>query len=203
MLSQRNMGAPLYCDTGQAGPRFGKSGSLVEWNWCHYGMVEADIHLRPLHTSIFGMYIVFGQLVCSLKGIWLRPYAVTPAKLAPDLGFRVICGVKMMPWCHGWGWYPSQTTCIHPYKINTKFKAIVTLFQGLKVAPVYCYTGQVGPRFGIQCNLWSENDERTNQSPTANVWLWWHTIIIILLNTPLLTLILASLVMSLGSTWHS
>ncbi len=31
MLSQGNMGAPLYRYTGQAGPRFEDSGSLEEW----------------------------------------------------------------------------------------------------------------------------------------------------------------------------
>ncbi len=52
-------------------------------------MVEADIHLRPLHTSILGMYIVFGPLVCCLKSIWVHPYTITPAKLALNLGIQV------------------------------------------------------------------------------------------------------------------
>ncbi len=47
-------------------------------------MVEADFHLRPLHMSMLDMYKVFEALVCSLKGIWLHPYTVTQAKLAPD-----------------------------------------------------------------------------------------------------------------------
>ncbi len=52
-------------------------------------MVEADIQLGPLHTSILGLYIVFEPLVSSLKGMWVHPYTVTPAKLAPDLGIQV------------------------------------------------------------------------------------------------------------------
>ncbi len=52
-------------------------------------MVEADIHLRPLHTSIVDIYKVFELLVCCLKGIWVYPYTVTPAKSAPDLGIQV------------------------------------------------------------------------------------------------------------------
>jgi hypothetical protein len=52
-------------------------------------MVEADIHLRPLHTSIFDMYKMFETLVCCLKGIWLHPYTVTLAKFFPDLGIQV------------------------------------------------------------------------------------------------------------------
>ena len=53
-------------------------------------MVEADTHLRPLHTSILGLYIVFEPLVCCLKGIiWVHPYTVTLAKLPPDLDIQV------------------------------------------------------------------------------------------------------------------
>ncbi len=52
-------------------------------------MVEADIHLRPLHTSILDIYKVIETLVCCLKGIWLNPYTVTLAKLPPDLGIQV------------------------------------------------------------------------------------------------------------------
>jgi hypothetical protein len=49
-------------------------------------MVEADIHFRPFHTSILDIYKVLETLVCCLKGIWVHPYSVTPARLAPDLG---------------------------------------------------------------------------------------------------------------------
>jgi hypothetical protein len=49
-------------------------------------MVEADIHLRLLPTSSLDIYKVFELLVCCLKGLWLHPYTVTLAKLAPDLG---------------------------------------------------------------------------------------------------------------------
>ena len=89
MLSQGNMGAPFYRYTDQVGPRFVKSGSLVEWKWCHYIMAEADINLRPFHTSIFDIYKGFEPLECCLKGTWVHPYTVTPAKLAPDFGIWV------------------------------------------------------------------------------------------------------------------
>jgi hypothetical protein len=49
-------------------------------------MVEADIHFRPLHTSILDIYKVFETLVCWVKGIWVHFYSVTLARLAPDLG---------------------------------------------------------------------------------------------------------------------
>ncbi len=89
MLSKGHMAAPLYHYTGQVAPRFGDSGSLEEWKWCHNVMVEADIHLRPLHTSILDIYKVFEPLVCCLKGKWLHPYTVTLAKSPPDLGIQV------------------------------------------------------------------------------------------------------------------
>ncbi len=49
-------------------------------------MVEADIHYRPLHTSILDIYKVFESIVCYLKGIWFHLYSVTLARLVPDLG---------------------------------------------------------------------------------------------------------------------
>ena len=98
MLSQGHVGAPLYRYTGQVCPRFGDSGSLAEWTWCHYIMVEADIHLRPLHTSILGIYKVFEPLLCCLKGMWVHPYTVTLAKLALDLG--ILGSLEEWQWCH-------------------------------------------------------------------------------------------------------
>ena len=89
MLSQGSMDAPLHHYIGQVGPRFGKSGSLVEWKWCHNVMVEADIHFRMLNSSILDIYKVFETLLCCLKGIWLHPYTVTLAKFPPDLGIQV------------------------------------------------------------------------------------------------------------------
>ena len=89
MLSQGHMVAPLYHYTSQVFLSFGNSGSLEEWKWCHNVMVEADIHLQPLHTSILVTYKVFETLVCCLNGIWLHPYTITLAKLPPDLGIQV------------------------------------------------------------------------------------------------------------------
>ncbi len=86
ILSQGHMVAPLSHYTGQVSPRFGDSGSLEEWKWCHNVIVEADIHLKPLHTIVLDIYKVFETLVCCIKGIWVHLYTITPAKLAPDLG---------------------------------------------------------------------------------------------------------------------
>jgi hypothetical protein len=64
-------------------------------------MVEADIHLRLLPTSILDMYNVVELLVFGLKGIWMHPCIIIPAKLAPDFGIWVACGLKMVPLHHG------------------------------------------------------------------------------------------------------
>ncbi len=90
MLSQGHMVAPLYHYTSQVFLSFGNlSGSLEEWKNCHNFMIEAYIHLRPLHTFILVIYKVFETLVCCLNGIWLHPYTITLAKLPPDLGMQV------------------------------------------------------------------------------------------------------------------
>ena len=149
MLSQGHMGAPLYRYTGQVGPRFGKSGSLVEWKWCHNIMFEADIHLGPLHISIAYIYNVFEPLVCCLKEIWGHPYTVTPAKLAPsDLGSQgrlrsendaITSCLRLIS--------TVTTSYIHIRHIQSVW-AIGMLSQGHMGAPLYHYTSQVGPRFG-------------------------------------------------------
>ena len=54
--------------------------------WCHNIMDEADVPLKLLHTSILDIYKVIESLVCCLKGIWVHPSTITPARLAPDLG---------------------------------------------------------------------------------------------------------------------
>jgi hypothetical protein len=53
---------------------------LHVWGW-----YDNDIHLRPVHASILNIYKVFEPFICCLKGIWVHPYTVQPAKLAPDL----------------------------------------------------------------------------------------------------------------------
>ncbi len=86
MLSQGHMVAPLCHYTGQVGPRFGDSGTLMKWKWSHNIMVEADINFRLLQTSIADIWKVFEPLVGCLKGIWVHPYTITMARLAQDLG---------------------------------------------------------------------------------------------------------------------
>ncbi len=60
-------------------------------------MVEADSHLKLLPKSILDIYKVFEQIDMLFMGIQYHPYTVIPTLLlASDLGFWVICGVKMI-----------------------------------------------------------------------------------------------------------
>jgi hypothetical protein len=52
MLSQGHMCASLYHSTGQVGPRFGKSGSLVEWKKYHIVMFEVDTTMCLRHWHV-------------------------------------------------------------------------------------------------------------------------------------------------------
>jgi hypothetical protein len=67
-------------------------------------MFEADIHLRPLQTSISDMQSVWTFGMIFQGHIWVHPhpYTIPPAKLAPVWEIlRFICGVKMMSLSYG------------------------------------------------------------------------------------------------------
>jgi len=158
MLSQGNMGAPFYRYTGQVGPRFVKSGSLVEWKWCHYIMAEAVINLNPfIHPYLtYTKGLSHWYAVSRARGCTLIP--LHRPSWHQILGFGFTYGVKMMSLRHGSGWYLPQTpSYIHIMHIKSVW-AIGMLSQGHVGAPLYRYTGQVCPRFGIQVHLRSEND---------------------------------------------
>jgi hypothetical protein len=126
-------------------------------------MVEADIHLRPLHTSLVDIYKVFEPLVCCLKGIWVHPYTVTPAKLAPDLGIQVHlrCGIDAIT-----SWLRLIFTSdhfIHPYKTYTKlFEPLVCCLKGIWLHPYTVIPAKLAPDLGIQVHLRSGNDATTS-----------------------------------------
>ncbi len=162
-MSQGNMGAPLYRYTGQVGPRFGKSGSLVEWKWCHNIMVESVIHFRPLHKSIVNIYEVFQPLVCCLTGIWLHPYTVTPAELAPDLGSQGHLWSEndaIMSWLR----LKSTSDLLHTSieDINKVFQPLVWCLEGIWVHPYIVTPAKLAPDLGSQVHFWSKNDATTS-----------------------------------------
>ncbi len=128
-------------------------------------MVEADIHFRPLHTSIWDIYKVFETLICCLKGIWLRPYTVTLAKFLPDLGIQVHLrsGNDATTSLLRLIFTSDHFSYMHIRHIQSVW-AIGTLSQGHMVAPLYRYTGQVGPRFWDLGSL--------------EEWIWCHNVMV-------------------------
>jgi len=104
-------------------------------------------------------------LVCCLKGMWVHPYIITLAKLAPDFGIQA----------HLWSendaimsrfrliFSPQTTSYIHIRHIKSVW-AIVMLSQGHVGATLYPYPGQVGPIFG--------------KSGSLEEWEWCHNVIV-------------------------
>jgi hypothetical protein len=118
-------------------------------------MFEADIHLRPLHASILDIYKVFEPLVCCLKGIWLHPYTVTPAKLPPALGSQ----------CHNIMFEADiylrllHTSIVDIYKV---FEPLVCCLKGIWVQPYSITPAKLPPDLGIQVHFRSGNDATTS-----------------------------------------
>jgi hypothetical protein len=106
-------------------------------------MFEADIiHFSPLHTSILGIYKVFEPLVCCLKGIWVHPYTVTLAKLAPDLGSQ----------CHHNIMFEADiylrllhTSILDIYKV---FEPLVCCLKGIWMQPYSFTPAKLPPDLG-------------------------------------------------------
>ncbi len=109
MLSQGHMSAPLYHYTGQGCPRFWNFGSLVGWKWCHYIMVEADIHLRQSPTSVLDIAKVFWVVGMLSQGHMGAPLYHYTSKVGPRISNLGHLSRKLMPLHHGWGWHPPQT----------------------------------------------------------------------------------------------
>ncbi len=164
MLSQVHMGAPLCPCTGQAPPDLGSQGHLRSENYNTTSWLRliftSDHSIHPYETytkCVSHWYAVSRAYVCTLMPLH-RPSC-------PQIwGLWFTLGVKMMPQRHGWGWYSPQTTSyIHIRHIQSVWD-IGMLSQEHMVAPLYSYTGQVGPRFGMSGSL--------------EEWKWCHNLMI-------------------------
>ncbi len=110
-------------------------------------MVEVDIHLRPLYTSLLCNTKCLSHWYAVSRACWCALIPLHRPSWPQIWGFRFTWGVKMMPLCHVLGWYPHQTTSyIHIRHIQSVL-VIGMLSQGHVSAPLYHYTGQVGPQF--------------------------------------------------------
>ncbi len=122
-------------------------------NQCHHIMFEADIYLRLLDTFVLEIYKVFEPLVCCLKGIWVHPYSITPAKLPPDLGIQVHLRSANDATTSSSRLISSSDHFRHPCKTYTKCLRHCLLSQGNMGALLFGYNGQAGPRFGDSGSL--------------------------------------------------
>ncbi len=142
-------------------------GSLVDWKWCHYMMVEADIYLRLLLISILDIYTVFEVLFFCLKGILEHPYTITLAKLASCFGLLGHLRVGMMQLRHGWGWYPPQTDShIHKRHIQHIWAIGMLSRRHMRAHPYTIIQAKLAPDFGIwvTCGL--------KMMPLRHGWGW-------------------------------
>ena len=163
MLSQGYMGgAPLYRYTGQVGPWFENSGSLVDWKWCHSIMVKADIHLRPLQTSMWDIYKVFESLLFCLKVIWVYPYTVTLAKLVSDWPrFGNSGSLVEWKWCHCVMFEADihlrslHTSILDIYKV---WGSLLCCLNGIWMHPYTMTLAKLTLDLGSHGHLWIGND---------------------------------------------
>jgi hypothetical protein len=109
-------------------------------------MVEADIHLRPLYTSIVDIFKAFEPLVCTVSRAYGCTHTVTPSKPGIQIHLRS-GGNDATIFEADIHLRPLHTSIVDIYKVFEPFACC------LKGIPVYCYTGQVGPRFGDSGSL--------------------------------------------------
>jgi hypothetical protein len=114
-------------------------------------MFETDNHFTLLHTSILDIYKVFEILVCCLKGIWVHPYTITPAKLPPDLGIQVHLrrgNDATTPWLR---LIFTSNHFIHPYYTFSKyFEPLVCYLKGIWLHPYTDTLAKLLPDFGFR-----------------------------------------------------
>ncbi len=161
MMSQGPMGAPLCRYTHHVGPRFGNSGSLLEWTWCHHIMFEADIHIKLIFTSKLdtNKVIDIEPLVYAVSSAYSWTLIPLHWPSWPKMWeFRFTREVKMMSLHHGWGWYPPQTPSI--LDVNEVFEPLLCCLKGIWVHPstIPLPLAKLAPDLGIQVHLWSAHD---------------------------------------------
>jgi hypothetical protein len=93
-------------------------------------MVEADVHLKLLPTSILNIYKVFGHIDMLFIGIKDQPYTVIPTLLS-DFGARGHMWSQndvIVSWLR----LTATTNCfLHPYQTYTKCLGTDMLSMGI------------------------------------------------------------------------
>ena len=150
-----------YHSTSRVGPRFGNSMSIMEWKWWHYTMFEADIHLRPLPTSLIHvrhLQNVWASGILS-QGHMGAPFYHSTGQVGPRFGNS---GLLMdCLWCHNVMvksvilFKLLSTSKLDIYKV---FEPLFCCLKGIWVNPNTIPPAELAPDLGILCHLWSGND---------------------------------------------
>jgi hypothetical protein len=118
-------------------------------------MVEADIHLRLVPTSIADIYNMFELLVCCLTDIWEHPYHYT-GQVCPrfwNLGHLWSENDAITSWLR----LTSTTDCFpHPYKtykMCLRYCFAVSRAHGCTLIPLYQLSWPQNSNFWVTCGV--------------------------------------------------
>ena len=178
MLSQGHiMYAPLYYSTVQVGPRFGDLHSLQYHGWGWY-----PTQTQTTSTSILDIlsYNMFEPLACYLKAIWVHPYAVTPNKLALDLGIlgHLLLGNDVtMSWLRLMSTsdcfppaYLMYTKCLsHWYAVSRPYGWTPYAVTAAKLPQIWEFRFTCGVKMMTQSHGWGWYPPET----TSNIHIWY------------------------------
>ncbi len=113
------------------------------------GLISTTDHFQHPHQT----YKVFSPLLCCLKDTWGTPLPSQQPSWPHICRVDVTCGVRMMPFPHGWGKYPPLITSYIYIRHIQSVWAVGMMSQGHMGAPLNHPTGQVVPRIGSSGSL--------------------------------------------------
>ena len=151
-------------NTGQVAPIFGTSGPLEEWKWHHNLMVDANTHLKPLHTSILDIYLSVFSIGMLSQVQMVAPLYCYTGRIAPTFGTSGPL--------EEWKWRHNVTIEVntHLRHLQTSILDIINVFYALihclKCIWLHPYTitrAKLPPDLVRQGHLRSENDVITSQ----------------------------------------
>ncbi len=143
----RHTVAALYSYTHPTWLRFWGFGSHVKSKRCHYVIVQAESHLKPLPPYILVYKKCLSTLICCFKAYSCSLIQLYPPYLAQILGFWVTCQVKKMPLRHDWGGTAISNLSPHPYWYIQSVWSHWYAVQWQTVAALYSYALPTWLRF--------------------------------------------------------
>ena len=135
-------------------------GSLVETKWCHYVMVEVDIHFNLLPTSILDMQRVWAHWYADH---W-QTVAVLHSYTHPTwLKFWSSVSLVESKWCHLVSWLRLPTTPQTAFFIRIRhIQSVWAHWYAVHwhiSAALHSLTTLLDSDFGVLCHLWSQKND--------------------------------------------